>query len=193
MCLLWIPFFKWNLTQKSKKLFRPSHHSGEGHCPHATPLALRHSTRTLRYSLKSHWIGWLLRGQLDSLWIWSRTLGGGYLEWLHLWLKTPRHPNTGAWKALKSHQVFTLEQYEIWSCIKRPRPGPAHFPGTPRSPLHGLGGQLLLYLPDRHAVGVHIVFAVIIVLMVQQCSCPGSHVIRGQHSSKLRGQNLRMN
>ena len=67
MCLLWIPFFKWNLTQKSKKLVRPSVSRQWRRCPHATPLALRHSTRTLKYSLKSHWIGWLLRGQLDSV------------------------------------------------------------------------------------------------------------------------------
>lgn len=158
-----------------------------------TPLALRHSTRTLKVQFESHWIGRLLRSQLDSLWIWSRTLSWGYLEWLYLWLKTPRHPNTGAWKALKSHQASTLEKYKIWSCIKRPHPGPANFWGTPSSPLHGLGGEFLLYLLDRHAVGVHVVFTVIIILMVQQCSCPGAHVIRGKHSSKLRGQNLGMN
>lgn len=180
------------LHRSPKKLFRQSHHSGEGHRPHPTPLALRHSTRTSKYSLKSHWIGRLLRSQLDSLWIWSRTLSWGYLEWLYLWLKTPRHPNTGAWKALKSHQVSTLEKYKIWSRIKRPHPGPAHCPGSPSSPLHGLGGELLLYLLDRHAIGVHTVFAVIIILVVQQCSRPGAHVVRGKHSSKLRGQNLRM-
>lgn len=77
--------------------------------------------------------------------------------------------------------------------MKRPHPGPAHFPGTLSLPLHGLGGQFLLYLLDRHAVGVHTVLAVIIILVVQQCSCPGSHVVRGEHSSKLGGQNLRVN
>lgn len=185
VCLLWIPFFKWNqiLHRSPKKLFRQSRHPT---CPETL-------NQNLKVQFESHWIGRLLRSQLDSLWIWSRTLSWGYLEWLYLWLKTPRHPNTGAWKALKSHQVSTLEKYKIWSCIKRPHPGPAHFPGTPSSPLHGLGGEFLLYLLDRHAIGVHIVFTVIIILMVQQCSCPGAHVIRGKHSSKLRGQDLRMN
>lgn len=33
-------------------------------------------------------------------------------------------------------------------------------------PLHGFGGELLLYFLHRHAVGVHVVLTVIIVLMV---------------------------
>lgn len=54
----------------------------------------------MKYSLKNHWIWWLLRFLLDCKF--GPKLSRGYLEWLYLWLRIPRHLIMGVWKALKS-------------------------------------------------------------------------------------------
>lgn len=87
---------------------------------------------------------------------------------MHEWLQ---HPS-------RKRNIHTQEKGTTWSWA---------------IPLHGLGGQLLLHLLHGSAIGAHVVFTVVVILVVQQCPCPRPHVIGGQHSSKLRGQDLGVN
>lgn len=60
-------------------------------------------------------------------------------------------------------------------------------------PLHRFRGKIFLQVFDGQGVGLGAVVSILIVRVVEQRPGPGTHVVRRQHATQFRWQNLRQN
>lgn len=135
--LLWIPFFKRNLTQKSKKNCLDRLTAVEGDSVPTPPTCPEKLNKNLKVQFEKP-LDWVTSKGPARLSVNLEQNSGWRLPRMTLSLtQNSWHPTHRHEKALKSHQVSTLEQYEIWSCIKRHTA--AHFPGTPAHLFMDLG------------------------------------------------------
>lgn len=58
-------------------------------------------------------------------------------------------------------------------------------------PFHGFGGQIFLQVFDRQGIGFRAVVRLLVICVVKQRPGPGAHIVRRQHPTQLRRQNLR--